>query len=241
MEVITLKKFMLSFLCAAILAVPGTSFAKEPGVDIIETNAKEEIQNMETIIDNTWEDSPDIFPDSDNKVTLFREDCGCDDVIQKKTNMIYIGGEMPLEYTIHKGRLVVMKRPDLHYYTQNFEQTWWNQYSGKFAQKASEGLGTYVSFRIGGKLPYMARLLKLKDRGEKPFQYADYAFGVLGYMEQEQIPLWGDIISAGVPKSGTEISIVYISKTGKDNSWKYRARFEVEDDGTVKIDHWTVK
>ncbi|MED2894693.1 hypothetical protein [Brevibacillus porteri] len=49
-----------------------------------------------------------------------------------------------------------------------------------------------------------------------------------------------DIISASVPKSGTEISLIYISETGKNNSWKYRARFEVEKDGTVKVDHWAV-
>lgn len=53
--------------------------------------------------------------------------------------MIYIDNTMPIEYTIHKGKLVLLKRPDLHYYTQNFTQTWWNQYTGKFAQKAAGG------------------------------------------------------------------------------------------------------
>ncbi|NTU30658.1 hypothetical protein HPY27_10940 [Brevibacillus sp. HB1.1] len=94
----------------------------------------------------------------------------------------------------------------------------WNQYSGKFAQKAVEGAGTYVSFKIGIKIPYMVILLKLKDRFEKPFQYGDYALGALVWMQQEKVPLWGDIISASVPKSGTEISLIYISETGKDYS-----------------------
>lgn len=237
-----MKKFILSLLCTVILFVPSVSFAKESQAQSaakypVDANAK----NVETIVDTTWKNSPDILEDSaNNMVVPTREDCGCDEVIKKRTNMIYIDNTMPIEYTIHKGKLVLLKRPDLHYYTQNFTQTWWNQYTGKFAQKAAEGAGTYVSFRIGGKMPYMARLLKLKDRFEKPFQYGDYALGALAWMQQEKVPLWGDIISASVPKSGTEISLIYISETGKNNSWKYRARFEVEKDGTVKVDHWVV-
>lgn len=59
-------------------------------------------------------------------------------------------------------------------------------------------------------------------------------------MQQEKVTLWGDIISASVPKNATEISLIYISETGKDNSWKYRTRLEVEKDGAVKVDHWVV-
>ncbi|MEJ8546969.1 hypothetical protein [Brevibacillus borstelensis] len=237
-----MKKFMASILCTVLLAVPCTSFAKESqhrNVAVI--SDLEGIETAETFVDETWKNSPDIRPDNDRTIKPSKEDCGCDDVIKKKTKMIWIGDEIPVEYTVHKGKLVVMKRPDLYYYTQNFTQTWWNQYSGQFAQRAAEGYGTYVSFQIGGKIPYMARLLKLKDRGEKPFQYADYAMAVLGYMTQEQIPLWGDIISTPVPNRGTEISLIYISKTGKDNSWKYRVRFEVEEDGTVSYKQWVVK
>lgn len=54
-------------------------------------------------------------------------------------------------------------------------------------------------------MPYMARLLELKDRFEKPFQYGDYALGVLAWMQQEKHRLGGDITSASVPKSGTKI------------------------------------
>jgi hypothetical protein len=207
---------------------------QNPKVKLNEGN----IENEETFVDNTWKGSENI-----KRIVLPRKvdpGCGCGlDAAKFSTNMTYID-DVPIEYTIRDGHLVVFERPGLYYYKQNATQTWLNEYFGKVASFGAEGVGTYASYKVVSKVPYIARLLD-KYGKELPYNFGDWTIAAGTYMAQQNIPLWGKIIATPVPSAGTKEVLVYVSKTGKDNTWYYRIRFTVNTDGSLTITKWTVK
>jgi len=54
-------------------------------------------------------------------------------------------------------------------------------------------------------------------------------------------PIIGPTLYTAVPLVGTKEIIVYISETGKDNTWHYRYRTVVARDGSYTISKWYVQ
>lgn len=232
-------KKLLSFVTAlTILFSFGTSaYAIEEGPDQFPANPIINDGPAQYVVDSqdsSWANTSEIYPAVEEA-----NDCGCgSNPKQIRTDMLDIKG-VPLEYTIRDGNLVIFPRPGLYYYKQNARQTWLNEYTAKVVSTWAEGYGTYVSYKIVSRVPYIARLLNLSGR-EVPYNFSDWAVSAGSYMAQKEVPLWGKIISANIPSAGTKEVVVYISKTGKDRTWHYRARFVVDDDGNLTIRKWTV-
>ncbi|BAH42898.1 hypothetical protein BBR47_19210 [Brevibacillus brevis NBRC 100599] len=195
--------------------------------------------NEKTFVDTTWKNSIDIRA----SIGPLKEDpdchgCSYDSPLKITTSMTNNAG-MPLEYTVKNGKLVIFQRPDMYYYTQNWTQTWMNEVTGVFTSNWNNAFGTFASYQIVKKIPYMARLLNKLNK-EQPFGFGDFAIASSTYMTSKQVPLYSAIFTTPVPSSGTNESIVYISTSGKDNTWKYRWRFVIDPSGTVSITQWTV-
>ncbi|MEK3735222.1 MULTISPECIES: hypothetical protein [Paenibacillus] len=224
------------------------------GVHVLKTELNEgKIANQKT-----GSTDASFFAEND-KATPFADDIGCysqpdtpqltGDIglacsrfgapVQLSTNKITIVNGVALEYTIKDGQFAVFTRPDLYYYQEQATQSWFNAAVGKFTQTFTTGYGTYLTYKVAGKNPYMAKLMD-KFRNQKPFPYGNWALGAGAWMLANEVPLWGDIIAAPVPAAGTKEVIVYLSKTGKDNTWHYRTRFTISPSGSVTYKTWTV-
>lgn len=141
--------------------------------------------------------------------------------------------DIPLEYGFVNGQFVFMQRPGLYYYTQNATQSHFNMITGKFASTVANGYATFGIFKGINKIPYMAKLFK--NNAPAPYNYGDWAKTMSSWMIQQKVPLWSKIVSAGVPSVGTKEVLVYISTTGKDNTWHRRVNFQIKPDKTITI------
>ncbi|MDN9012877.1 hypothetical protein [Brevibacillus laterosporus] len=196
------------------------------------------VSRIETEVDTTWVGSEDLKAkeeEAEDEVKPFRVDCDCKP-IKMRTNVIDMYG-IPLEYTIKYGEFSIFKRPGVYYYQQNAKTTWFDMASGDVAKMAANGLGTFVSYKIIDKIPYVARLLD-KYGKEKPYNWQDYAKSAAAVSAQYNFPLWGSIVSASVPKRGTETILVYLSED--DENWERRINIQIDSDGTVTTKKWWV-
>ncbi|MFZ3590225.1 hypothetical protein ACOI1C_13375 [Bacillus sp. DJP31] len=204
-------------------------------------NAKEEI-----IFDNSFRDTDKnknskgkINKESGSILPQVVVDCGYDcggsysDPANIPTNTVDLYN-IPLEYAIINGELIILKRPDLHYYTQNATQSWFNMVTGYSAKTMANGFGTFVTYKGVSKIPYVARLFD-KYNNPAPYNYGDYAKTGSSAMIQYNTPFWGKIVSAAVPSTGTKTVLVYVSTTGANYSWHRRISFDLKPDGSITI------
>ncbi|QOS98088.1 hypothetical protein JNUCC42_16355 [Brevibacterium sp. JNUCC-42] len=197
------------------------------------------VSKIETDVDTTWVGSEELKEKAkkelEGKVKPFKVDCDCEP-IKIRTNVIDMYG-IPLEYTIKYGEFSIFKRPGVYYYQQNATTTWFDMASGEVAKMGANALGTYVTYKLIDKIPYVARLLD-KYGKEKPYNWQDYAKSGAAVSAQYNLPLWGSIVSASVPKRGTQTILVYLSKD--DENWERRINIQIDSDGTVTTKKWWV-
>lgn len=157
------------------------------------------------------------------------------------TSKVVIAEGYAVEFMIVDGRFTLVKRPDMHYDEQGIgvTQTWLNATLGKFTQLGTQFAGTFLSYKVAGKVPYMSKLMD-KYRNHQYFPYANNAMKVGLWQIQNQVPVYGDVIATPVPKAGTQEVVVYLSKTGKANTWHHRARFVIEPSGKISYNTWIV-
>ncbi|MGG0794600.1 hypothetical protein ABE137_11425 [Brevibacillus laterosporus] len=195
------------------------------------------VSRIETEVDTTWVGSEDLKAkeEEDDEVKPFKVDCDCEP-IKMRTNVIDMYG-IPLEYTIKHGEFSIFKRPDIYYYQQNAKTTWFDMATGDVAKMAANSLGTYVSYKIIDRIPYVSRLLD-KYGKEKPYNWQDWTKSGLALYAQYKLPLWGSIVSASVPRRGTDTILVYLSED--DKNWERRINIQIDSEGTVTTKKWWV-
>lgn len=252
-----MKSILRSFgLCISLttLALSPSAFASQGPTQILGTSSSVDTQNplrvklntgktenVLTSVDDTWKNTVNSSTNRDRIIPRANEcDCGYSysSPAQLQTNMVNVSG-VPIEYVVRNGQFVVFERPDLYYYQQNASVTWFDEVTGKVAQLGVEGLGTYASYKVVANFPYIARLLD-QWGGPRPYTFGDFTLLASSYMVQTQIPLWGRIVATPVPATGTKQVLVYVSKTGNDYTWNYRASFTLSPDGSITYSTWYV-
>lgn len=146
---------------------------------------------------------------------------------------------VPLEFTILDGKFIMYERMGYHYYVQNATQTWFNAATGRLAAAGSAVLKARLTYGISERLPFVRNIYNTKT-GALVKENINYVSAMTA-MVTFQTPIIGPILYTSVPLVGTKEIIVYISETGKDNTWNYRFRIIVNRDGSYTISKWVVQ
>lgn len=144
-----------------------------------------------------------------------------------------------VEFTIIDGKFVMYEQQGYYYYVENATQSWFNAATGSLASAGSSLLKARLTYGVVGKLPYLKNIYSTKT-GELVKQNINFV-SATSAMVTYQMPIIGPIVYQAVPLVGTKDIIVYVSKTGADNTWHYRFRFVVAPDGSYTITKWYVK
>jgi hypothetical protein len=250
-EVIMKKKFLLGisafFLTSTIIG--NATYAEEGPIqtsdEVVDKIIDVPTSQSEVIDEDTFTDTSFREPmRKSDEIGTFAHECECGggsykNPIKIKSSTIDLYG-VPLEYGIVKGNLVIMRRPGLYYYKQNATTSYVNMVSASIVSKMATGYSSYIAGKGVAKVPYMAKLFNSLNQ-PKPFNYGDYARTAAGWQVEQNLPIWGRIVSAPVPSSGTKEVLVYVSKTGKDYSWDRRILFTIKPDKTISYKKWSVK
>jgi hypothetical protein len=219
---------------------------------IVEEPASEtEVVAEETVIDTSLaeftseEEDPIAELINGGKTTepTYADACSCGggsygSPIRIKSNTIDMW-DIPLEYGFANGQFVIMRRPGVYYYKQNATTTYFNEITADITQKISTGFSSFILYKGIDKIPYMARLYNYLNQ-PAPYNWGDYTKLASAWQLEKRLPIWGRIMSAPVPSSGTKQVIVYISKTGKDYTWHRRVSFTISPDKSITIKKWWV-
>ncbi|MDM5233682.1 hypothetical protein [Lysinibacillus pakistanensis] len=146
---------------------------------------------------------------------------------------------VPLEFTILDGKFIMYERQGYHYYVQNATQIWFNAATGTLVQAGSAALKARITYGISERLPFIKNIYNTKT-GELVKEKKNFVSAMTA-MVTYNTPIIGPILYTAVPLVGTKEIIVYISETGKDNTWHYRYRIVVARDGSYTISKWYVQ
>lgn len=118
-------------------------------------------------------------------------------------------------------------------------QTWFNASTESLAQAGSALLKARITYGISERLPFIENIYNTKT-GELVKENKNYVSAMTA-MVTYNTPIIGPILYTAVPLVGTKKIIVYISETGKDNTWQYRYCIVVARDGSYTISKWYVQ
>jgi hypothetical protein len=149
--------------------------------------------------------------------------------------------DVPLHYAIINDKLVIFRdNPNLWYSTQNAEFTYLQEIMGTTTKNFALMTGDRVLGKLGSKLPGSSAVTgKIEGSAEIPFtgkKSGEIIKEEISENIQKKIPLWGEIISADVPKAGTKQVIVYLS--GDGDQFDRRVSLTLGKDGVLSIKDW---
>jgi hypothetical protein len=149
---------------------------------------------------------------------------------------------VPLHYSVIDGKLIIYRdNPNLWYSTQNATYTAMSEIFGTVTKSGATAMGDYYLGKGAARLPGAGKINTELDKlpeipGSGGTKVGDIGKEQLSETIQGKIPLWGEIISADVPKAGTKEVIVYLDDNG--DQYNRRVKFTLGNDGVLSIDDW---